>query len=87
MTCTLCLSGYFLNENGECDVCFFNCFECLGPNMNQCISCTIGSYLQSYVTPTNCVENCFDGFYASKLTSVCQRITINSIFIFIMNRM
>ena len=60
ITCTSCSSGYFLNENGMCDVCFTNCFECTGSNSNQCTSCLPGYFLNENAECNICSANCFE---------------------------
>ena len=43
-----------------CDTCFANCFDCIGPNPNQCISCLPGYFFNKNAECNICSANCFE---------------------------
>ena len=43
-----------------CDTCFPNCFDCLGPNSDQCTSCLPGYFLNENAECNICSTNCFE---------------------------
>ena len=82
--CTSCLSGafYYYNYcyskcpdrtfaiNSICYDCHYSCMNCVGPNHDQCESCTSPYFL---LNNTNiCIENCLNNTYFDTSTRSCQ---------------
>jgi len=61
------LINEWINEwiNQECDP---SCLRCYGPNENQCISCSNGTFLLN----GECLNHCPTGYYSNSTSNICQ---------------
>ena len=55
--CMSCSLGYGLFNN-ECVACHSACLTCMGPEVNQCLSCKNGFYLKGGCTCEPCYPTC-----------------------------
>ncbi|KAL4466277.1 hypothetical protein ABPG73_005198 [Tetrahymena malaccensis] len=68
-----CRDDQFLDKNSNsCIQCNQDCYQCSGPNNNQCLSCNPPKILQG----NQCKSNCDDGFYAGN-NNKCQPCDLN----------
>ncbi|XP_071751056.2 proprotein convertase subtilisin/kexin type 5 [Centroberyx gerrardi] len=65
----VCPIKTFLSDDGECDECHPSCESCSGEEKNQCNTCIRGRFL---TTQQTCVSKCPTGFFASRLSGVCE---------------
>ncbi|MEQ2204314.1 hypothetical protein XENOCAPTIV_011331 [Xenoophorus captivus] len=65
----VCPIKTFLNDYGVCEACHPSCKFCSGRDKNQCTKCGEGRFLTMQQT---CVARCPAGFFASRLSSVCE---------------
>ena len=54
----------FTNNKG----CNSTCLRCYGPNENQCLSCSSGTFLLN----GECLNDCPSGYYSNSTSSICQ---------------
>ncbi|KAL4503394.1 hypothetical protein ABPG72_001000 [Tetrahymena utriculariae] len=64
-----CKENYFL-YNDSCQICHFSCKECLGPGIDECISCKDQNQEININTKT-CT--CKKGYYLDIRTNLCQK--------------
>ncbi|XP_067430805.1 proprotein convertase subtilisin/kexin type 5 [Thunnus thynnus] len=59
----------FRSDDGECEDCHPSCESCSGEEKNHCTKCAKGRFL---TTQQMCVSKCPGGFFASRLSGVCE---------------
>ncbi|KAM8872819.1 proprotein convertase subtilisin/kexin type 5 [Synchiropus picturatus] len=65
----VCPIRTFRTVAGSCEDCHPSCESCSGEEKNQCTACAKGRFLTEQRT---CVSKCPGGFFASRLSSVCE---------------
>ncbi|KAM7368833.1 hypothetical protein PAMP_013140 [Pampus punctatissimus] len=65
----VCPIRTFRSDDGECEDCHPSCESCSGKEKNQCTKCAKGRFL---TTQETCVSKCPGGFFASRLSGVCE---------------
>ncbi|KAL4487968.1 hypothetical protein ABPG72_019920 [Tetrahymena utriculariae] len=68
----VCQDRFYPNSStNTCDSCDLECFNCNGPNNNQCNQCELPRFLQG----TQCKLNCPPGYFGNKKTCKCEPCT------------
>ncbi|XP_028457908.1 proprotein convertase subtilisin/kexin type 5 [Perca flavescens] len=65
----VCPIKTFRSDDGACEDCHTSCESCSGEEKNQCTTCAKGRFL---TTQQTCVSKCPGGFFASRLSGVCE---------------
>lgn len=58
--CIRCANGYYVDGNGDCQVCDDSCKTCSGPADNQCTTCLSGRYLDASGMCLDCHITCLE---------------------------
>ncbi|EAR83178.2 hypothetical protein TTHERM_01006490 (macronuclear) [Tetrahymena thermophila SB210] len=69
---SVCQDRFYPNSStNTCDPCDIECFNCKGPNNNQCTQCELPRFLLG----TECKLNCPSGYFGNKKTCTCDPCT------------
>lgn len=63
-----CVVGAFDTGLGLCEACAMTCNTCHGPDLNHCLSCDFGHWLQDGY----CVSSCKIGHYPLEVSDKCS---------------
>lgn len=86
LNCGICSEGYYLNDNRQCERCFENCKNCIGPELKQCKEVEHGYFYDVSVksikscevdgcakcTEKNKCNFCKDGYYPLQIEDASQ---------------